>query len=90
MPKLGDAPLRCVVLEPHRGHIASGPATQPLGGEGLVLWPLEYDEDHDSHSDQLTMQGNRFTELNEALSLFFAALDGTSRRDDSSIISSSG
>ena len=36
----------------------------------------------DSHSNQLTMQGDRFTELNEALSLFFAALDGTSRRDD--------
>jgi uncharacterized protein (DUF1501 family) len=36
----------------------------------------------DSHGGQLAMQGDRLTELNEALSLFFAAIDGSDRRGD--------
>lgn len=36
----------------------------------------------DSHGGQLAMQGDRLTELNEALSVFFAAIDGSDRRGD--------
>jgi hypothetical protein len=36
----------------------------------------------DSHNGQLGMQGDRLTELNEALSLFFAAIEISERRGD--------
>jgi hypothetical protein len=36
----------------------------------------------DSHGGQLAMQGDRLRELNEALSVFFAAIDASDRRGD--------
>jgi uncharacterized protein (DUF1501 family) len=36
----------------------------------------------DSHSGQLAMQGDRLTELDEALATFFAAIDSSDRRGD--------